>query len=389
MDYLKQTKKANPAVQMKAEEYINLGFQRLMTFQSGDGGFSLWAGGQPETFLTAYGLMEIADMSRVQEVDPAVIQRAQAWLIAKQNADGSWPVTTSAHQERASKSGAFAFTAYATWALAETSKAAGITPPVNLGSAVEKGAQFVKDHLDDARDPYLMALAANALVAIDRQNADARRVVQALVDKAHEDDKAAWWDSPSMTTFTEARDKAADLETTALAAYAVVRSGSHGALANKALTYLIRNKDSYGTWQSTQATILSLKALIASLGASLEDNQGTITVLLNGKEARKIAITPDNSDVLQQIDFGPETRAGENKVELKVEGKVSALYQVVGRYYLPWAQVAAPATAQEPLKIDLQYDKTDLKTDETITANVKLEYTGDQPTGMVLVDLGI
>ena len=62
----------------------------------------------------------------------------------------------------------------------------------------------------------------------------------------------------------------------------MVRSASHGALANKALTYLIRNKDSYGTWQSTQATILALKSLIASLGSSLEDNRGTVTVLLNG-----------------------------------------------------------------------------------------------------------
>ena len=49
------------------------------------------------------------------------------------------------------------------------------------------------------------------------------------------------------------------------------------------------------------------------------DNEGT----LGCKEARKIAITPDNSDVLQQIDFGPEAQAGENKVELKVDGKVA------------------------------------------------------------------
>ena len=48
-----------------------------------------------------------------------------------------------------------------------------------------------------------------------------------------------------------------------------------------------------------------------------------------------LAITPDNSDVLQQIDFGPETQAGENKVEMQVDGKISALFQVVGRYYLP------------------------------------------------------
>src|SRR5262249_40553329 len=154
---LKQAKKTNPAVQMKAEEYINLGFQRLMTFQSGDGGFSLWAGGEPETFLTAFGLMEISDMSRVHEVDPTVIERAQAWLIGKQNADGPCPVPASAHQERASKSGAFAFTAYAVWALAETSKAGTVPAPANLDAALKRGAQYVKDHLDDARDPYLLA----------------------------------------------------------------------------------------------------------------------------------------------------------------------------------------------------------------------------------------
>src|SRR6185369_4464900 len=153
MNYLKQTKKVRPEVQLKAEEYINVGFQKLLTFQSPDGGFSLWAGGQPETFLTAFGLMEIFDMSRVHEVDPAVIARAQAWLISKQNADGSWPVSPSAHGERASKTGALAFTAYATWALAET--AASPSAPGNLQAALRKGAQYVKDHLDDARDSYV------------------------------------------------------------------------------------------------------------------------------------------------------------------------------------------------------------------------------------------
>jgi uncharacterized protein YfaS (alpha-2-macroglobulin family) len=388
VNYLKQTKKIRPEVQLKAEEYINVGFQKLLTFQTPDGGFSLWAGGQPETFLTAFGLMELFDMSRVHEVDPAVIARAQAWLIGKQNADGSWPVSPTAHGERASKSGALAFTAYATWALAETTRGNGGAAE-GLANSLRRGAQYVKDHLDDARDPYLLALAANALVALDRHDATAQGVVQSLAQKAHEDAKTAWWSSPGQTVFTGARNDTGDLETTTIALYALLRSGSHGALANKALTYLIQKKDANGNWYSTQPTIMALKSLIASLGASLEDNRGTVTVLLNGKEAQKIAITPDNSDVMQQLDLEPQTQAGENHVELRVDGQVSALYQVVGKYYLPWDQVAAVPADQRPLDIQVTYDKTDLKTDDTITASVKLNYSGDQPTGMVLLELGI
>src|SRR5690348_8751011 len=113
MDYLQRTKKISPEVRLKAEQYINLGFQRLMTFQAKDGGFSLWERGEPETFLTAFGLMEISDMSRVHEVDPAVVRRAQEWLMRKESGDGSWPVSPIAHRERASNSGIYAFTAYA------------------------------------------------------------------------------------------------------------------------------------------------------------------------------------------------------------------------------------------------------------------------------------
>ena len=36
--YLKTTKQASPEVQMQAEEYINLGYQRLTTFEVHNGG---------------------------------------------------------------------------------------------------------------------------------------------------------------------------------------------------------------------------------------------------------------------------------------------------------------------------------------------------------------
>ena len=75
LDYLNTTNQAAPEAQMKAEEYINLGYQRLTTFEvQSSGGFSLFGDAPADRMLTAYGLQEFSDMSRVHDVDPALMR---------------------------------------------------------------------------------------------------------------------------------------------------------------------------------------------------------------------------------------------------------------------------------------------------------------------------
>ena len=98
LDYLKQTKKINPELQMKAERYINVGYQRLVTFECKNGGFS-WFGNEPaHQILTAYGLLEFSDMAKVHDVDPNVIARTQQWLARKQKPDGTWEEKEPGHR---------------------------------------------------------------------------------------------------------------------------------------------------------------------------------------------------------------------------------------------------------------------------------------------------
>ncbi len=100
LNYLKTTKHLNPEIQMKAEQYINVGYQRLVTFECKNGGFS-WFGDEPaHQVLTAYGLLEFADMARVHDVDPALISRTQQWLAGRQHDDGSWEETGAGHCRR-------------------------------------------------------------------------------------------------------------------------------------------------------------------------------------------------------------------------------------------------------------------------------------------------
>ncbi|MGE3807811.1 MAG: MG2 domain-containing protein, partial [Gemmataceae bacterium] len=75
-DYIKTARVANAQQHlMKAEQYLNAGYQRLLTFERPGGGFDWWGSGPPLVWLSAYGLQEFNDMSRVWPVDRGIIQR--------------------------------------------------------------------------------------------------------------------------------------------------------------------------------------------------------------------------------------------------------------------------------------------------------------------------
>src|SRR4029079_12364715 len=183
----------------------------------------------------------------------------------------------------------------------------------------------------------------------------ADKCVDMLVARATDTGKTAFWKQDGETP-TSAREESADLESTALAAQALLKSGRNGALAKKALDYLTSNKDAFGNWQTTQATILALKAFVLSYtkGAN-SDTAGTVEVTVDGQTADRIEITRDNNDLLHLVDLKAYTHGGAHKIGLSFNGKGSMQYQIVGRYYVPWKQAQNP---QEPLSIDLSYDRT-------------------------------
>lgn len=378
-DYMKSVNQINPELQMKAEGFINVGYQRLVSYEVEGGGFS-WFGRAPaHQVLTAYGLMQFSDMSRVHEVDPRLIERTQRWLAGRQKKDGTWEPDKGGIAEGAinRQTDVLRVTAYIAWALADSGY---------QGSETRKAADYVIPKIDAVDDPYALAVVCNLLVNTDRSGAAAARAFDRLAKMATADDRTAYWQSKS-PTFTEARDKSADLETTGLATYALVKEGRHAALANKALTYLVQSKDSFGTWHTTQATVWSLKAMLAALGKATEEINGEITVKINGKQAGSFAVTPDDYDVVRQIDLKQFVKEGDNQIEIDFAGKGSALYQIVSKYYLPWDRVPPPP--KEALTIDVEYDKTDLATDDIATCRVRIENLTGMTAKMPVIDLGI
>ncbi len=272
LDYLKRAGKTKPEVRMKAEQYVNLGYQRLLTFRSDDGGFNLWGRGDAsQTFLTAYALMQFADMSKVHLVDPKIIRGAQDWLASRQKADGSWTEIDGLFEGWHSQPrAAVPFTAWVVWALAESSNTKSEIR--NPKPEIERGITFLREHIGSESEPYNLALCANAFAAAGHAK-DAQQILARLDKVKTVKGKTIYWKCGTQT-FTYGGGNVADIETTALATYALIRSGAKGDTATKALSYLIEQKDQRGAWHSTQATILSLKALIAVLGNATERGGG-------------------------------------------------------------------------------------------------------------------
>ncbi|HKP84922.1 MAG TPA: hypothetical protein VJZ26_02420, partial [Blastocatellia bacterium] len=270
-------------------------------------------------------------------------------------------------------------TAYIGWALAATGY---------KGEAIEKARQFVTSHVTGKEDAYTLAVVANFAADYGRDKAWVDAAINALAARATEGEKTAYWKQEGETP-TSARETSADLETTALAAQALLKSGQKSGLAKKALDYLTEKKDAFGNWQTTQATILSLKAFLLSYTKGTNaDTAGTVEVLIDGQRVERVEITKDNNDLLHLIDLKAYTHAGAHKVNLSFAGKGSMQYQIVGRYYVPWAQ-RVDAGAREPLSIDVNYDRTRLAQDEVAKAVVKVQNNTPAKAKMIMVDLGI
>jgi uncharacterized protein YfaS (alpha-2-macroglobulin family) len=377
MDYLKRTKQIKPELQMKAEQYINVGYQRLVSYEVKGGGFS-WFGNAPaHKVLTAYGLLEFGDMSRVHEVDPRLISRTQEWLAAQQEKDGSWEPDKGGIAEGIinRQTDTLRTTAYIAWALAESGY---------RGAALERGLTYLRGRYQKEDDPYVLAVVANAFLSAKKDDPEGLAAADRLAELAVKEEKAAYWKSAA-PTFTGAKSEQADLETTGLATYALLKSGRHHDLVNKALTYLIRSKDSFGTWHTTQATVWSLRALLLAMERATAEIDATVGLKINGEEGPSFRITPADFDVMRQVSWGG--RPGENKVEISFTGKGSALYQIVARYYLPWNLVRPEAG--EALEISVSYDRTTLAKDDILTATARVANLQPLTANMVVLDLGV
>jgi hypothetical protein len=427
--YLKQLGEGPPALAAKARLYTQAGYERLLGYRAANSGFTYWGRGEADLALTAYALKFLTDAQEFIAVDAEVITGARAWLIRQQRDDGSWPAYQWQSQDPRRILSLTSFIARVLAAAdsgaaraSQTPKAAGDDP------ALARAFHYLARHTEELDEPY--AIASYALAALAAGEPErAAPALERLRALAHTEAGTNYWALESNTPFY-GWGLAGRIETTALAVRALALAAEHATsaerktlsarereasrkdaaassasaaqndeLVRRGLLFLLRHKDRYGVWLSTQATINVLDTLIAlndATGAQASAG-GAAEVTVNGRRAASVTLPP--SDQLSQpltVDLSAFLTPGRHRIEVKrALGSAAATAQVVASYYVPWAQSSATSTenfrsgAASALRLAVKFDAREAKVGAEVTCRVEAERVGFRGYGMLLAEIGL
>jgi hypothetical protein len=160
------------------------------------------------------------------------------------------------------------------------------------------------------------------------------------------------------------------------------------------LLFLINQKDRYGVWHSTQATVNVLDALmtlvpnqISAAGAQ----PATVEILINGRHVKSVELPHTTAPVNPlPVDISQHISTGKNRVEIRrPAGSVGAMAQVVVSYYAPWDARKHGGEAAGALDLKVGYDRWEARAGDAITCAVRAERKSASGFGMMLAEIGL
>ena len=367
--YMRANGLVNPEATIKATRYIQMGYQRLLSFEVKGGGFDWFGRGPANVVLTAYGLMEFADMAKVHNVDPDLLKRTAGWLAGQQSA-GAWRFRSGCFHEpfTGGDNSELAITAYVTWAIA--------TYRPDHPAAV-RGAAYITAHTGDISNDYTLALCANALKAARSPGAAA--LIEKLAKKARtvKKDQVCWQAGGGH-----------EIRATALAILALRGDRRYGSVVNDALRWLASRRDPSGTWGATQSTVMALKALTegASTAGARRDADVALAIRTVGAKTPPVVmnVPAAKSDAVHTAVIEPPAGADRLQLDVTARGAEGLPYQVVIHYYT----LATTTRDQAPVQIKVDYDRSRLEVGQSVTVKATITNTSDAAANMLLADVG-
>lgn len=391
----------SPALEARATLYLEEGYERLKSYRAADGGIAYWSGSASDTALTAYALQFLLDAGGLIDVDSGFVAGLRDRLIATQRANGGWSGTQGASTiEDAMEA------AYVACALSRL-KAFPKHVNAKVTDAVARALAFVEPSVTATGEPYLIASVALAAMDIgDEPIADG--AVRKLVAMARDQGDASSWALTTSSPF-HGWGEAGEIEATARAVRALASharrnpdaasSSEARRLADRGMLFLLRKKDRYGVWYSTQATVSVLDAMreqystdVRSLGAAR-----SATIRVDGRDVATVEL-PAPGGVAEpiNIDLSDSFGAGQHHVEVVLSDGAAMFAHVVVHYYVPWVDAgrdsAKPNRAEkreDALRLEVEYDRLDAPVGQPVTCTVSAERIGHRGYGMLVAEIGL
>lgn len=363
--YLTLTGEDYPEIWAMAENFVNVGYQRELTYRRSDGSFSAFGESDDDgsLYLTAFVLSSFAAARDVKDIDETVLQEAAQWIMDLQQEDGSWePLGFLHHNElKGGIGGTYSLTAYVAKALAEFD-------PVYAQTALTAATGYLSANLTTVADQaYPLAVAAYSLSLIPDAGDACNATIDLLLPLAETGNDVMHWEPYP-------------IETTAYAALALLNMDRPQ--AQEAINYIAGQRGAMGGYGSTQDTVMAFQAITEAALKATRDINASVDLFVDGDLFRTFTINQDNFDLLQSA----EIPAGSAQALLRLTGDTSIGYQVARHYNMPGDNVPPPHN----MLISVDYETEHIAVDDIVDVNVTLNYTGlREKTNMVIADVGV
>ena len=372
MQYLQANDVAAPDLVSRTKAMMDRGYNKLVGYESDGDGYE-WFGRAPaHEALTAYGLLEFADMRDVYgKVDEAMLKRTATWLQSRRDGKGGFKQDAAA-LDSFGRASADVTDAYVVYSLAE----AGLLSGFDAELAVQRQAAT------SVADPYRLALAANTLL---NNTADKAAGVAAAKRLAKMQAKDGRWTGADHS-ITRSGGTNLDIETTALSVLALMKAGGQMDPVRKGVQWLTENRGGYGQWGATQATVLALKAMTEYTTASaVTRTSGAVTLLVNGAEVSTQAYAAGRSEPIRFTDLGAFFTSGVNTVELVADGKDELPYSMAIEY-----RSTKPADHPDAaIGVTTRLERASVPMGEAVRLTAVASNRTDTPQPMTMVRVGI
>lgn len=375
MQYMKQHDVADPALLERTNKLLDNGYKKLAGFEAPKKGYE-WFGGDPgHEALTAYGLLEFADMKDVYgAVDGAMLARTGAWLKSRRDGEGGYRRDAKA-LDSFGRAAPEVTDAYITWALVS----AGET---GLDKEIAQSMKLA----ETTQDAYQLALATGTLLTGSAgSTAQSKAGRAAAIKLANMQAASGAWTNADHS-ITRSGGTNLQIETTSLAVLALLKADGNLEAARKGIAWLQNNRSGFGQWGATQATVLALKAMIAFDEATrVAPTAGAVTLLVDGVVVAEQSYEAGRREPLVFADFDSKLGAGKHSITLKSKNGDALPYSIAVEY-----RTTEPASSGATVvQLSATLAKTALKMGETVRLDAVISNKTQNGQPMTLARLGL
>lgn len=371
LGYLEENKAASPQIAEKANKALDRGYKLLTGYETKTKGYE-WFGGDPgHEALSAYGLMEFADMKKVYgDVDNAMIKRTREWLRGRRDGSGGYKRNDRA-LDSFGRASAEVTDGYITYALTEAGEK-------DLGMELARQAQIATT----TKDPYLMAMAAKSLVNAQPKDPTTAAAVKRLASLQAADGSF----KGATQSITMSGGEAIEIESTAIAAMAMMsHSRDYLPQVRKSIEWMNAHRSGFGGYGSTQSTVLALKALTQYAKESrVTEAAGTVILRMDGKEVKRASYEKGHQGAIE-LPIGEYLHPGKNTIEITLESKESLPYSGL----VTWGSKVPASNPATKVSLETKLAASSAKLGEGVHMDVRVTNTTNVGIPMTLARVGL